>query len=61
MVGAYGCSSTSNAEALGILARGDVDLAPLISGRMTLGAIEEAFTLIEQRRALKCVIDDLTR
>jgi L-iditol 2-dehydrogenase len=60
-VGAYGCSSNSNAEALSILARGDVDLAPLISGRMALGDIEEAFTLIEQRRALKCVIDDLTR
>jgi L-iditol 2-dehydrogenase len=61
VVGAYGCSSSSNAEALAILVKGEVNLAPLISKRMPLGGIEIAFALIEQRRALKCVIDDLTR
>ncbi|MBI0583019.1 MAG: alcohol dehydrogenase catalytic domain-containing protein [Methanomassiliicoccus sp.] len=61
MVGAYGCTSGSNAEAFRLLAEGSVDLRPLISRRMPLGAIDEAFMMIEERRALKCVIDDLTR
>jgi L-iditol 2-dehydrogenase len=61
VVGAYGCSSRSNAEALALLVKEEVNLAPLISGRMPLGGIETAFALIEQRKALKCVIDDLTR
>lgn len=61
LVGAYGCTSASDAEALRLLASGKVDLRPLISRRMPLGSIEEAFRLIEEREALKCVIDDLTR
>jgi L-iditol 2-dehydrogenase len=61
LVGAYGCTSTSDAEALGMLASGRIDLRPLISRRMPLGSIEEAFRSIEERVALKCIIDDLTR
>jgi L-iditol 2-dehydrogenase len=61
LVGAYGCTSASDAEALRLLASGEVDLRPLISRRMPLGSIEAAFRLIEEREALKCVIDDLTR
>ena len=61
LVGAYGCTSASDSEALGILASGKIDLRPLISRRMPLGSIEEAFRSIEERVALKCVIDDLTR
>lgn len=61
LVGAYGCTSGSDREALRLLASGGFDLRPLISRRMPLGAIEEAFRMIEEREALKCVIDDLTR
>ncbi len=61
LVGAYGCTSASNSEAFGIIARGEVDLQPLISQRLPLSSIEEAFRAIEERRALKCVIDDLER
>lgn len=61
MVGAYGCTSSSNSEAFGILARKEVDLRPLISHQMPLSSLEEAFRSIEERRALKCVIDDLAR
>ncbi len=61
LVGAYGCTSASDAEAFGIIARGEVDLRPLISQRLPLSSIEEAFKAIEERRALKCVIDDLER
>jgi L-iditol 2-dehydrogenase len=59
LVGAYGCTSSSDAEALRTLASGKLDLRPLISRRMPLTSIEEAFTLIEERLALKCVIDDM--
>ncbi len=61
LVGAYGCTSGSDREALGLLATGGIDLRPLISRRMPLGSIEEAFRSIEERESLKCVIDDLTR
>ncbi|MDW5562295.1 MAG: alcohol dehydrogenase catalytic domain-containing protein [Methanomassiliicoccus sp.] len=61
LVGAYGCTSASDAKAIGILAKGGIDLRPLITRRMPLGSIEEAFRSIEERQALKCVIDDLTR
>lgn len=60
-IGAYGCTSDSDREALRLLVRGEIDLSPLISRRMPLGEIEDAFKLIEERQALKCVIDDLTR
>ncbi len=59
LVGAYGCTSSSDAEALRTLASGKLDLRPLVSRRMPLTSIEEAFTLIEERLALKCVIDDM--
>ena len=61
LVGAYGCTSGSDREALALLAAGEIDLRPLISRRMPLGSIEEAFRMIEERKALKCIIDDLTR
>ncbi len=61
LVGAYGCTSASNAEAFGLIARNEVDLRPLVSQRLPLSSIEEAFRVIEERRALKCVIDDLSR
>lgn len=61
LVGSYGCTSASDSEALRIMASRDIDLRPLISRRMPLGSIEEAFRSIEERVALKCVIDDLTR
>jgi L-iditol 2-dehydrogenase len=61
LVGAYGCTSASDTAALEILASGEVDLGPLISARLPLGRIEDAFRSIEERSALKCVIDDLTR
>lgn len=61
LVGAYGCTSASDTEAFGIIARGEVDLQSLISQRLPLSSIEEAFRAIEGRRALKCVIDDLER
>ena len=47
-------------QAFGIIAA-EVDLQPLISQRLPLSSIEEAFRAIEERRALKCVIDDLER
>jgi L-iditol 2-dehydrogenase len=61
LVGAYGCTSTSNAQALSLLGRGEVDLRPLMTERMPLGSIERAFGLIEQRKALKCVITEFSR
>jgi L-iditol 2-dehydrogenase len=61
LVGAYGCNSASDAEAFGIIAQGEVDLRPLTSQRLPLSSIEEAFRAIEERRALKCIIDDLKR
>lgn len=61
LVGAYGCTSASDRKALDLMATGGIDLRPLISRRMPLGSIEEAFRSIEERESLKCVIDDLTR
>jgi L-iditol 2-dehydrogenase len=61
LIGAYGCTSSSNAQAFGMLVRGEVDLSPLITHRMPLSSLEEAFRSVEERRALKCVIDDLAR
>jgi threonine dehydrogenase-like Zn-dependent dehydrogenase len=60
-VGSYGCTSGSNAQALRLLAKGEVDLLPLLTERMPLGSIERAFGLIEQRKAFKCVITEFTR
>jgi L-iditol 2-dehydrogenase len=61
LVGAYGCTSGSNAKALRLLVSGEVDLLPLMTERMPLGSIERAFDLIEQRKAFKCVITEFTR
>jgi L-iditol 2-dehydrogenase len=61
MVGAYGCTSASDARAARLLADGKIDLSGLITERLPLGSIERAFELIEERKALKCVITDLTR
>lgn len=58
IVGAYGCTSGSNARAVELLSGGKVDLSPLITRRMALGAVEQAFKMIEDREALKCVITE---
>ncbi len=61
LVGAYGCTSASNTQALRLLGEKGVDLLPLMTERMPLGSIERAFGLIEQRKAFKCVITEFTR
>jgi L-iditol 2-dehydrogenase len=58
LVGAYGCTSGSDAEALRLIAEGNVNVKPLISARMPLEDIERGFRMIEERRALKCVITE---
>lgn len=61
IVGAYGCTSASNARALSLISDGSVDLSPLIDGFYPLSKLEEAFQAIEGRRALKCAITEFSR
>jgi L-iditol 2-dehydrogenase len=61
MVGTYGCTSSSNARAVEMLADNTVDLTPLINGHYRLGSLEEAFRAIERRSAMKCVVTDFSR
>ncbi|WP_019177845.1 alcohol dehydrogenase catalytic domain-containing protein [Methanomassiliicoccus luminyensis] len=56
LVGAYGCTSTSNREAVRLISSGAVDLRPLISRTLPLEELEYGFRLIESRKALKCVV-----
>lgn len=56
LVGAYGCTSASNAEAVRLISSGAVDLHPLISRTLPLEELEDGFKLIESQQALKCVV-----
>jgi L-iditol 2-dehydrogenase len=57
MVGAYGCSSRQNREAVKLLASGALDVDWIITKRTNLENIVEAFDHSSERKGLKSVID----
>ncbi len=56
LVGAYGCTSRSDREALRLIASGAVDAGRLITMRTCLERLKDGFRHIEGRDGLKCVI-----
>ncbi len=56
LVGAYGCTSRSNQQALEIISSEKVDAARLITMETSLEHLEDGFRHIEGREGLKCVI-----
>ena len=56
LVGAYGCTSRSDREALRLIASGAVDARRLITMRTCLERLKDGFRHIEGRDGLKCVI-----
>ncbi|KQM11916.1 hypothetical protein AOA80_05360 [Methanomassiliicoccales archaeon RumEn M1] len=56
LVGAYGCTSRSNRQALELISSGAVDAARLITMETSLERIEDGFRHVEEREGLKCVI-----
>ena len=57
MVGAYGCSSRQNREAVKLLASGALNVDWIITKRTKLENIVEAFDHSSERKGLKSVID----
>ena len=57
MVGAYGCSSRQNKQAVRLLASGALDVDWIITKRTNLENIVEALDHSSERRGLKAVID----
>lgn len=57
VTGTTACSTHDCWQAAQIVLSGRVDLAPMISARFPLEAIEDAFSLAEDRGALKVVFD----
>ncbi len=57
IVGAYGCSFHHGAKALEFLAKGKVNVRDLISHRMPLRDLGLALSLVEERRAMKILLD----
>ena len=57
LVGAYGCSSRQNKQAVQLLASGALDVNWIITKRTTLENIGEALDHSSERRGLKAVID----
>lgn len=57
MVGAYGCSSRQNKQAVKLLVSGALDVDWIITKRTNLENIGEALDHSSQRRGLKAVID----
>ena len=56
LVGAYGCTSRSNQQALELISSEKVDAARLITMETGLEHLEDGFRHIEGREGLKCVI-----
>jgi L-iditol 2-dehydrogenase len=56
LVGSYGCSSRHNREAVSLLARGAIDADWIITLRVSLSEIHDAFAYSGKRRGLKSVI-----
>ena len=56
LVGAYGCTSRSNRQALDLISWGAVDAARLITMETDLEHLDDGFRHIEGREGLKCVI-----
>lgn len=56
VVGAYGCTSASDREALGLIASGAVAAERLITMETSLERVEEGFRHVERREGLKCVV-----
>jgi L-iditol 2-dehydrogenase len=57
VTGTTGCSTYDCQRAAAIIRSGRIDLSALVSARFSLEQIQEAFTLAEDRSALKVVFD----
>jgi L-iditol 2-dehydrogenase len=56
MVGAYGCSSSHDREAVGLISSGKVDLSWIITHRCKLKEVQDAIDHTTMRRGMKSVI-----
>ncbi len=56
IVGAYGCSSRQNRQAVELLTAGKIKADWIVTKRTTLSSIEEAFSHSSQRAGLKSVV-----
>jgi len=57
IIGAYGCSSGQNKEALGLMQRGIIDAMSLITRRMKLGELKQGIAIVKNKKAMKIVIN----
>ncbi|MFB0544338.1 MAG: alcohol dehydrogenase, partial [Asgard group archaeon] len=60
IIGAYGCTSLQNRQAIGLLGSGKIDVSGLITHRFKLDDILEGFRVIELKKGLKAVIKTQT-
>lgn len=57
IAGSYGCASRHNAEALELLRSGDIDAKWLITHRLPLQDVQEAFRLAGERKGMKITLE----
>lgn len=57
IVGAYGCTSLQNRQAVSLLASGRVDMSKLVTHRFKLDNVLDGLDVIKFRKGLKAVID----
>lgn len=60
IIGAYGCTSLQNHQAIGLLGSGKIDASGLITHRFKLDDILDGFRVIEFKKGLKAVIKTQT-
>lgn len=57
IAGAYGCTARQNAQALELIASGEVAVEKLITHRAPLDAIAEGFSHVREKMALKSIVE----
>ncbi|NLI74425.1 MAG: alcohol dehydrogenase catalytic domain-containing protein [Euryarchaeota archaeon] len=58
LVGAYGCTSHSNKQALELISSETIDVGRLITMKTDLEHLEDGFLHVEKREGLKCIITE---
>ena len=58
MIGAYGCTSSSDTHALEMISSGLIDVKKFIQKRVSLDNLYDGINAVENSRVLKCVINE---